>query len=107
MLTDKCSFSLQQMEMVAETHNWTQSREQWIEGSPFPMDASAAELLHLWLREHQGRWGRKCKSQNTSSSAVRLLLLETIAQIRPEQTVPTVMLTCLILDKELQSMNDC
>lgn len=48
------------------------------------MNMSAAQLLHLWLREHLSRWWGNHRSQNTKKSAVKPSLLEMAAQRKPE-----------------------
>lgn len=38
-------FTLQHMETITENLNWTECRDQWIMGSPAPIDASPLQLL--------------------------------------------------------------
>jgi hypothetical protein len=54
-------------------------------GTVDPMDTSAAQLLHLWLREHLSRQWGNCRSQNTKKSAMKFSLLEVAAQTKSEQ----------------------
>lgn len=51
-------------------------------GSPAPKATSPAQLLHLWLQEHRGWWGKDYECQNTKKSAVKQSLPGVAAQTR-------------------------
>lgn len=83
-------------------------------GSPAPKDTPPAQLLHLWLQEHHGWWGKDYECQNTRKSAVKQSLPGVAAQTRQNKhnTHGHVSMeggdVCRVphLDKELQA-GDC
>lgn len=66
------------MEIITETRNWTERRDQRVVGSSAPVNKSTLQLPYLWLRKHHGRGGwKECKSQkNTGKSAIEQSLRE-------------------------------
>lgn len=61
------SFPLEYMEIITESHSWTQCRDQRIVGTSAQ---TTAHLLHLWLKEHLE------EGEETRNSAVKWSLLE-------------------------------